>query len=75
MAEGQRWIVYDAENGRYLAQFRRPVQGVDAAVTEWSANPERALRFRALAAARSAVAWMDRYECKIIGVVSTEPSQ
>lgn len=58
MPEKPGYRVYDTVQRQYLAGFRKPVKGCDAAVTRWTENPEGAMRFRVLAAARSAVAWL-----------------
>ena len=63
-----RYILYDADERRYMAWYRRPVKGVDAVVTGWTDNPERAMRFRSFAAARSAMAWTGRGDFRIIDV-------
>ena len=58
MPEKPGYRVYDTVQRQYLASFRKPVKGCDVAVTRWTANPECAMRFNVLAAARSAVAWL-----------------
>ena len=52
------YMVYDPAERVYLETFKKPVKGVDAAVTRWTENREYAMRFKVLAAARSAVTWL-----------------
>ena len=51
--------VFDTVHGLYLASFRKPVKGCDVAVTRWTENPEGAMAFRVLAAARSVATWLN----------------
>lgn len=51
--------VFDTVQGLYLASFKKPVKGCDVAVTRWIEDPEGAMAFRVLAAARSVARWLD----------------
>ena len=51
--------VFDAVQREYLATFKKPVKGCDVAVTRWTENPEGAMAFKVLAAARSVVRWLN----------------
>lgn len=55
----KRYVVFDAAHGEYLASFKKPVKGLDVAVTQWTEDPEGAMGFKVCAAARSAAAWLD----------------
>lgn len=51
--------VFDTVQGLYLASFKKPVKGCDVAVTRWTEDPEGAMAFRVLAAARNVATWLD----------------
>lgn len=51
--------VFDTGLREYLATFKKPVKGCDVAVTRWTENPEGAMAFKVLAAARSVVGWLN----------------
>ena len=59
MPDKPGYRVYDAAQGQYLASFRKPVKSCDVAVTRWTEDPEGAMAFRVLAAARSVAEWLD----------------
>lgn len=52
------YIVYDPDRLEYLASFKKPVKGVDAAVTMWTVNRTHAMRFKVYAAAIGAAVWL-----------------
>ena len=51
--------VFDTVQGLYLASFKKPVKGCDVAVTRWTEDPDGAMAFRVLAAARSVATWLN----------------
>lgn len=53
------YIVFDKDSGLYLETFRKPVKGVDVAVTRWTEDMDHAMRFKIWAAARSAAEWLN----------------
>lgn len=53
------YMVFDTVQRQYLASFKKPVKGCDVAVTRWTENPEGAMAFKVLAAARSVVRWLN----------------
>lgn len=59
MPEKLGYRVFDTVQGLYLASFKKPVNGCDVAVTRWTEDPEGAMAFRVLAAARSVATWLD----------------
>lgn len=59
MPEKAGYRVFDTGLREYLASFRKPVKGCDVAVTRWTENPEGAMAFKVLAAARSVVRWLN----------------
>lgn len=59
MAERPRYAIYDTVQRRYLASFKKPVKGVDAAVTQWTRFPEYAQRFPGVKSARGVAEWLD----------------
>lgn len=59
MPEKAGYRVFDTGLREYLASFRKPVKGCDVAVTRWTENPEGAMAFKVLAAARSVTAWLN----------------
>ena len=59
MPEKAGYRVFDAVQREYLASFKKPVKGCDVAVTRWTENPEGAMAFKVLAAARSVVGWLN----------------
>jgi len=52
------YIVFDKDSGLYLETFRKPVKGVDVAVTRWTEDMDHAMRFKIWAAARNAAEWL-----------------
>ena len=69
MAGKPGFLVYDEQRREYLETFRKPVKGVDAAVTMWTDSPRYAMRFKVYAAAASAAEWMNgdgRGACRIV---------
>lgn len=59
MPEKAGYRVFDTGLREYLATFKKPVKGCDVAVTRWTENPEGAMAFKVLAAARSVVGWLN----------------
>lgn len=59
MPEKAGYRVFDTGLREYLATFKKPVKGCDVAVTRWTENPEGAMAFKVLAAARSVVRWLN----------------
>ena len=59
MPEKAGYRVFDTGLREYLASFKKPVKGCDVAVTRWTENPEGAMAFKVLAAARSVVGWLN----------------
>jgi hypothetical protein len=59
MPEKLGYRVFDTVQGLYLASFKKPVKGCDVAVTRWTENPDGAMAFKVLAAARSVVGWLN----------------
>ena len=59
MPEKAGYRVFDTGLREYLATFKKPVKGCDVAVTRWTENPEGAMAFKVLAAARSVVQWLN----------------
>ena len=59
MPEKLGYRVFDTVQGLYLASFKKPVKGCDVAVTRWTEDPEGAMAFKVLAAARSVATWLD----------------
>ena len=51
--------MFDTVHGLYLASFKKPVKRCDVAVTRWTDDPDCAMAFRVLAAARSVATWLD----------------
>lgn len=54
-----RYTVYDASEEKWLASYKKPVRGCDAAVTRWTRNPELAMRFPGTKSARGVARWLD----------------
>jgi hypothetical protein len=59
MPEKAGYRVFDTGLREYLASFKKPVKGCDVAVTRWTEDPDGAMAFRVLAAARSVARWLD----------------
>lgn len=59
MAEKPRYAIYDTVQRQYLASFKKPVKGVDAAVTLWTRNPDHAQRFPGVKSARGVERWLN----------------
>lgn len=64
MAEKPRYAIYDTAQRQYLASFKKPVKGVDAAVTLWTRKPDHAQRFPGVKSARGVAEWLNgkKYE-------------
>jgi hypothetical protein len=54
-----RYTIYDTAQQKYLSQFHRPVDRLDAAVTNWTRSRERAMKFPGAKSARSVARWLD----------------
>lgn len=54
-----KYAVYDTFTGEYLASFKKPVKGVDAAVTKWTRDMDTAMWVATLANARSVAQWLN----------------
>lgn len=54
-----RYTVYDAANKKWLRGIQKPVEQCDAAVTWWTRNPEKAMRFPGTKSARGIARWLD----------------
>ena len=59
MPEKAGYRVFDTGLREYLATFKKPVKGCDVAVTRWTENPEGAMAFKLLVAARSVTEWLN----------------
>lgn len=59
MPEKAGYRVFDTGLREYLASFKKPVKGCDVAVTRCTENPEGAMAFKVLAAARSVNEWLN----------------
>ena len=58
-----RYTIFDTVTRRYLCTFHRPVEKLDAAVTQWTRYKEKALRFPGVKSARGVARWLDTDEC------------
>ena len=59
MPDRPRYAIYDTVRREYLASFRKPVKGVDAAVTQWTRDREHAQRFPGVKSARGVAEWLN----------------
>lgn len=53
-----RYSIYDTTQKKYLSEFHRPVDKLDAAVTNWTRKPQYAMRFPGSKSARSVAKWL-----------------
>lgn len=54
-----RYTIYDTVNKKWLRGLQKPVRQCDAAVTCWTRNPEKAMRFPGTKSARGVARWLD----------------
>lgn len=54
-----RYTVYDTSQKKFLKSFHRPVDRLDAAVTHWTREPDKAMRFPGTKSARGVAMWLD----------------
>ena len=53
-----RYSIYDTTQKKYLSEFHRPVDKLDAAVTNWTRKPQSAMRFPGAKSARCVARWL-----------------
>ena len=53
-----RYTIFDTVQKKYLSEFHRPVNEVDAAVTNWTRKPQSAMRFPGAKSARGVARWL-----------------
>ena len=54
-----RYTIYDTVRQRYLTAFHKPIDEVDAAVTNWSRHSDRAMKFPGTKSARKVSQWLN----------------
>ena len=57
--EKLRYAIFDVTTKKYLSEFHRPIDKLDAAVTKWTRKRERAMRFPGAKSARGVARWLD----------------
>ena len=67
--------MYDKTRKAYLASFRKPVKGLDVAVTQWTEDQAHAMAFKVYGAARSAVDWLGNMDLIVVDRKSTGGKQ
>ena len=54
-----RYTIFDTAQQKFLFQFHKPVDKLDAAVTGWTRKREQAMRFPGAKSARGVATWLD----------------
>ena len=53
-----RYTIFDTTTKKYLSEFHRPVDKLDAAVTNWTRKREQAMKFPGTKSARGVARWL-----------------